>query len=392
MKQGPMSQHTLIIGGGSIGSATAYFLSELTGSGDRITVVERDPTYQSASSSLSASSIRQQFSTPVSVKLSQFGWEFMRSCTNEAGVPGGAVGLNERGYLFVGQQHQAESLRARADGNRALGVCIEEFTSSSLAERYPWMNTSDIAYAAIGTAGEGWFDGYMLQQLYHSRARVQGVEYVKGEVARLMTKGSRVVAAELSDGTRIEADKFLNAGGPWSAGVASTVGIDIPVRARRRTVFVVSCPHAIENFPILIDASGVFVRPEQHHFFVAVVPPADRDHDDLPLNPDFSLFEEIAWPALAERIPAFEALRIERAWAGYYEFNTVDHNGLVGQAGPVNFYLASGFSGHGLMHSAGVGRGMAELLTFEEYRSIDLTPLSPRRLETGEHIVEDAVY
>jgi FAD-dependent oxidoreductase domain-containing protein 1 len=123
-----------------------------------------------------------------------------------------------------------------------------------------------------------------------------------------------------------------------------------------------------------------------------VVPPEDRDADDLPLDPDFTLFEDTAWPTLAERIPAFEALRVERTWAGYYEFNTVDHNGLVGQVGPDNFYLATGFSGHGLMHSAGVGRGMAELLTHGGFRSIDLNPLSPRRLETGEHIVEDAVY
>lgn len=387
-----MSRHTLIIGGGGIGSATACFLSEMTGPGECITVVERDPTYQSASSSLSASSIRQQFSTPVSVKLSQFGWEFMRSCADEAGVPGGAVGLNERGYLFVGQAHQAESLRARAEGNRALGVAIEELSSAQLAERYPWMNTSDIAYAAIGAAGEGWFDGYMLQQLYRGRARERGVQYLKGDVARLHVQGSRVVAAELSDGSRIEADRVLNAGGAWSAAVARSVGIEIPVRARRRTIFVVSCPQAIPRFPILIDASGVFVRPEQHHFLVTVEPPAEQDLDDLPLDPDFSLFEDIAWPTLAERIPAFEALRVERAWAGYYEFNTVDHNGLVGQVGPENFYLASGFSGHGLMHSAGVGRGMAELLTYGEYRSIDLGPLSPRRLDTGELIVEDAVY
>jgi glycine/D-amino acid oxidase-like deaminating enzyme len=387
-----MSLHTLIIGGGGMGSATACFLSEMAAAGERITVVERDPTYQSASSSLSASSIRQQFSTPASVKLSQFGWDFMRSCVDEAGVPGGAVGLNERGYMFLGQEHQADSLRERADGNRALGVAISEFDPDELSARCPWLNVTDIAYASVGAAGEGWFDGYMLQQLYRGRARARGVQYVKGDVVRLHTRGTRVVSAELDDGSRIEADRFVNAAGAWSAPLARTVDVEIPVRARRRSIFVVSCPTPIPQFPILIDASGVFVRPEQHHFLVSVVPPADRDPDDLPLDPDFSLFDEIAWPTLAERIPAFEALRVERAWAGYYEFNTVDHNGLVGQIGPDNFYLATGFSGHGLMHSAGVGRGVAELLTHGGYRSIDLSPLSPRRLETGALIVEDAVY
>lgn len=387
-----MSQHTIIIGGGGIGSATACFLSDMAAAGDRITVIERDPSYQMASSSLSASSIRQQFSTPVSVQLSQFGWEFMHSCADEAGVAGGAVGLNSRGYMFLGREDQAASLRGRADLNRALNVPLVEFSPSELAARYPWMHCDDIAYAAMGTAGEGWFDGYMLQQLYRSRARSRGVQYVKAHAVGLETHGSKIVAAVLEDGSRIEGDQFVNAGGAWSATVARTVGVEIPVRARRRTIFVVSCPVPIADFPILIDTSGIFVRPEQHHFLCTVVPEAVNDHDDLPLDPDFSLFEEVIWPTLAERIPAFEALRVERTWAGYYEFNTVDHNGLVGQIGPDNFTLATGFSGHGLMHSAGVGRGVAELLTQGSFQTLDLSPLSPKRLETGHLIVEDAVY
>ncbi len=387
-----MGQHTIIIGGGGIGSATASFLAPASATGDRITVIERDPTYQTASSSLSASSIRQQFSTPVNVRLSQFGWEFMRSCTDEAGVPGGAVGLNERGYLFVGREHQADALRQRANGNRALDVGIQELTPQELATRYPWMHCDDLAYGAVAMSGEGWFDGYMLQQLYRSRARSNGVQYVHGDVLRLETHGSKVVAAILVDGSRIEGDRFVNAGGAWSAKVAHSVGVELPVRARRRTIFVVSCPTPIADFPILIDTSGIFVRPEQHHFLCTVSPEAKDDHDDLPLDPDFSLFDDLIWPTLAERIPAFEALRVERAWAGYYEYNTVDHNGLVGQIGPDNFIVATGFSGHGLMHSAGVGRGVAELLTHGAYQSIDLAELSPGRLETHHRIVEDAVY
>lgn len=385
-------RHTIIIGGGGMGSSTACFLSEMAAPGERITVIERDATYQTASSSLSASSIRQQFSTPVSVQLSQFGWEFMSSCADEAGVPGGAVGLNGRGYLFLGREDQAASLRQRANGNRALGISIQEFTREQLADRYPWMHCGDIAYGAIGTTGEGWFDGYMLQQLYRTRARSRGVRYAQGEVVHLEVRGSRIVAALLADGSRIEGDRFVNAGGAWSAIVARAVGVEVPVRARRRTIFVVSCPTPLADFPILIDSSGIFVRPEQHHFLCAVTPEDKDDHDDLPLDPDFPLFEDVIWPTLAERIPAFEALRVERAWAGYYEYNTVDHNGLVGQIGPDNFFVASGFSGHGLMHSAGVGRGMAELLTQGAYQTLDLSPLSPRRLETGDLIVEDAVY
>lgn len=386
-----MSRRTVIIGGGGIGSAIAFFLTTVAESTESITVIERDPTYRSASSSLSASSIRQQFSTPLNVKLSQFGYSFMQSCA-AGGVPGAAVGLTDRGYLFLGSAPQAAGLRQRASQVRELGGAVHEFELAELAIRYPWLRCDDIAYASIGVRGEGWFDGYMLQQLYRTRARAGGATYVHGNVVGLRCVGSRVTAVELADGSCVPADRVVNAGGPWSAAVARWVDVELPVRARRRTMFVVSCPTVLPEFPILIDTSGIFVRPEQHHFLCNVSPLEQHDHDDLPLEADFAVFEERIWPTLSERIPAFESLRIERAWAGYYEYNTADHNGLVGQVGPNNFYVATGFSGHGLMHSAGVGRGMAELLTYGEYRSLDLSPLLPQRLQTNRLIIEDAVY
>lgn len=382
-------KHTIIIGGGGIGSAIAYFLSSMQ-TGGRITVVERDPTYRSASSSLSASSIRQQFSTPINVQLSQFGYAFMQSMAG--GQQHSPVGLESRGYLFLGRDDQADSLRQRTRGVRELGGAVEEFDRAKLIDRYPWMRADDLVYASQGMEGEGWFDGYMLQQWYSSRARSAGATYVHGDVVGLRTQGSQVVSVDLANGECLRADQVIDAAGPWSAPVARLVDVNLPVRARRRTVFVVSCPQPPAEFPILIDSTGVFVRPEQKHFLCVLSPSAQRDLDDLPLDPDFTLFDEHIWPALAERVPAFESLRIERAWAGYYEFNTVDHNGLVGQVGPDNFYVATGFSGHGLMHSAGVGRGVAELLMHGAYETLDLTPLSPARLRTGRLIVEDAIY
>ncbi|WP_240057437.1 NAD(P)/FAD-dependent oxidoreductase [Paraburkholderia azotifigens] len=151
-------------------------------------------------------------------------------------------------------------------------------------------------------------------------------------------------------------------------------------------------PDADSGPPILIDTSGVYLRREQNHFLCIVSPSAEQDLDDLPLDANFAEFEDIIWPALAERIPAFEALRIEHTWAGYYEYNYLDHNGLVGQVGPENSYVAAGFSGHGMMHSPGVGRGMAELLGFGGFRTIDLSSLSPARLSSGNLIVEEGVY
>ena len=381
---------TLIIGGGAIGSAIACFLSSMPGGGE-VVVVERDPSYRAASSSLSASSIRQQFSTPLNIELSQFGFAFMMDCA-EGGVPGAAVGLTQSGYLFLGRPDQEEALRERTALARRMSVQVGEFDRAQLATAHPWMHTDDLSYAAFGLQGEGWFDGYLLQQVYRGRARAAGARYVQGDVAAVLCGGSRVAGVKLATGEEIAADRVVRAAGAWSAALGRTVGIELPVRARRRTAFCLSCPTPLPGLPVLIDTSGVYLRPEQRHFLAVLSPTAADDHDDLPLEPDLHQFEDAVWPLLAHRIPAFEALRVERAWAGYYEYNTADHNGLVGQFGPENFYVATGFSGHGLMHSAGVGRGMAELLCHGGYRTLDLSPLSPRRLETGRLIVERAVY
>jgi glycine/D-amino acid oxidase-like deaminating enzyme len=340
---------------------------------------------------LSCSSIRQQFSTPLNIRLSQFGWDFMQSRARD-GVPGAEVGLQPRGYLFLALAEQEAALRGRSALARSLGVALREYTGAELGAAFPWMRTEGLRYGVRGTDGEGWFDGYMLLQHYRSLARQAGVSYVKGDAVAFAEKGSRVTAVELDSAEVISGDRFVNAAGPWSAEVARRVGLEIPVRPRRRTPFLLSCPTPLPDFPILVDASGAYVRPEGSHFVAIVSPRADADPDEPPLDPDFRLFEETLWPTLAERVPAFEALRVERAWAGYYEYNTADQNGLVGQAGPDNFYLATGFSGHGLMHSAGIGRGLAELLVDGGYRSLDLSPLSPARLKTGPLIVEDAIY
>jgi glycine/D-amino acid oxidase-like deaminating enzyme len=387
-----MSERVVIVGGGAVGCSIAYFLSQQRSADREIWVIERDPTYQRASSALSASSIRQQFSTPVCIELSQFGYEFFATCEREKARFGAGVDLVDCGYLFLGNAQQEEALRRRSALAKSLGVKLREYTPAGLKERYPWISADDLAYAVEGMAGEGWFDGYSVMQWFRSRAREAGVHFVTGEAVRYRTARERITYVELSDGREIGADVFVNAAGAWCAPLARSLGAELPVRARRRSAFVVSCPTPIADLPILIDTSGVYLRREQNHFLCIVSPSAEQDLDDLPLDPNFAEFEEVIWPALAERIPAFEALRIEHTWAGYYEYNYLDHNGLVGQIGPKNSYVAAGFSGHGMMHSPGVGRGMAELLDFGEFRSIDLSSLSPARLTSGKLIVEEGVY
>ncbi len=156
-------------------------------------------------------------------------------------------------------------------------------------------------------------------------------------------------------------------------------GLQLPVFARRRTVYVISCPTALQPFPLLIDPTGFWIRPEAAGF-IAGFSPAD-DGDDQPLEPDYAAFEDHLWPALAHRIPAFEEARLERAWAGYFEMNTFDHNAILGPHPQLdNFLFMNGFSGHGMQQAPIIGRAIAELILHGRFDTLDLSELLYSRI------------
>jgi glycine/D-amino acid oxidase-like deaminating enzyme len=164
------------------------------------------------------------------------------------------------------------------------------------------------------------------------------------------------------------------------------------VRARRRCVFAFTCPTAVANCPLVVDPSGVWFRPEGSRFICGIAPAVPDDADDLPLEVDHALFDSRIWPALAARVPAFEAVRVRSSWAGYYEYNTFDQNGIVGPHPQIaNLLLANGFSGHGLQQAPAVGRGVAELIVHGGYRTLDLAALAFERIAAGRPLRELAV-
>ena len=385
-------QKVVIIGGGAIGSAVACFLlgdSEFDGS---VTVIERDPAYMRASSALSASSIRQQFSTAINIELSLFGIEFLRNAGELLAVDGERpdVGLREQGYLFLASEAGARVLEENHRLQASLGAATALLSPEALQHRFPWLSVEDVALGCLGLSGEGWFDGYSLLQAMRRKARSLGASYLAAEACGFDCEGSRIRSVRVADGSRIDCDVVVNAAGPWAREPAAWAGIELPVRARRRSVFVVSCPTHIDDAPLVIDPSGVYFRPEGKGQFICGTSPEESDDpDDLPLEVDHRLFEDTIWPALASRVPAFEALRQTSAWAGYYEHNTFDCNGIVGFHPEIlNFIFANGFSGHGLQQSPAVGRGVAELIVDGAYRSIDLAPLAFERIAANRPLLE----
>jgi glycine/D-amino acid oxidase-like deaminating enzyme len=368
----------VIAGGGVIGSACAYYLNSNRFRGT-IAVVEPDPTYTYAASARSAGSIRQQFSTPINIALSEFGLGFLRQAPPEA------AGLVVSSYLYLATAAGYHTLEQRSAIQRASQVPVALHDRAQLSQRYPWLATADLAAGSDTVGVEGWFDGYGLLNMLRAANERAGVCYLRDRVLGFeQSRDRRIVAASLQQHGRLGCGSAVLAAGTRSRELAAGVGLDLPVFARKRTVFVFSCPVAIPGCPLVIDPSGLWFRPEGGRFLCGV--PTDPDLDVSPddFAIDHGLFESIAWPILAHRVPAFEAVRVTSAWAGHYDYNVFDQNAFVGPVpGIPNLLLATGFSGHGLQHAPGIGRGLAEQIIFGEYRSLDLTPLSYARYLAG---------
>jgi FAD-dependent oxidoreductase domain-containing protein 1 len=368
----------VIAGGGVVGSACAYFLHTHPQFQGRIAVVEPDPSYRRAASALSASSIRQQFSTPLNIALSAFGMDFLRSAASRGFAP---LSLVESSYLYLATSAGLRALEERFTIQRSAQVPVQLLGRGALERRYPWINTSDLAAGTDTVGVEGWFDGYALLSSFRRANEHAGVRYLRDRVTRFVcSTPGRITAVALEQQGSVGCANVVLAAGTRSRELAADIGVELPIYPRKRTVCVFSCPQPIPGCPLLIDPSGLWFRPEGGRFLCGI--PEDPDPnvsaDDFTI--DHGLFESIAWPILAHRVPAFEAVRLASAWVGHYDYNTFDQNAFVGPVpGFANLLIACGFSGHGLQQAPAVGRGLAEHILLGAYRSLDLAPLSYER-------------
>ena len=389
---GPERADVVIVGGAIVGSSVAAFLAMRPDFDGRIVVVERDPSYRTSSTTLSAASIRLQFSTPLNVQISRFGVEVIKHPERYLAVDGEVpdVDFVENGYLFLATDAGLATLEHNHAVQRALDVAVELLSPAELRGRYPWLRTDDLAAGSLGLRDEGWFDAHALLQGMRRRARALGVEERTGEVVAIDRDGDRVTGVRLADGTRIDADWVVNAAGPRAAEIAAFVEVPLPVRPRKRLVYHVDSPADLGAAPLTIDPCGVYFRPEGATYITGFSPnAAEDDPDTLDLRVEHAPFETRVWPALAHRVPAFDQLRLLDAWAGHYEVNTLDHNAIVGPHPVVtNFLLANGFSGHGLQQAPAVARGLAEWIATGRYETLDLAPLGFGRIERGELVPE----
>ncbi|MGV6873919.1 NAD(P)/FAD-dependent oxidoreductase [Pseudochelatococcus sp. B33] len=393
-----MSYDIVIVGGAVVGSSIAYWLSQKLGERASVLVVERDSSYEFSSTALSTSAIRQQFSNPINVKISQFGVEFISGFTERMAPfykdePAPDLGFKEYGYLYCISPEGEQAARERVELQRSLGAHTLFLEPGPLKDRFPWLNVEDLAGGSWGSRAEGWFDSMGLLNGLRRAARASGIEYIDNAVTGLELNSGRVTAARLSTGESIACGVLVNAAGPRAQQVAAMAGLSIPVAPHKRYSFVFASTTPIPGrMPNVIDLSGAFVRPEGELFLTGNTPLDDgpADYDDFDTR--YQEFDERIWPALWHRIPAFDALRVMQSWTGHYEYNMLDHNGIVGFHPDVtNFMFANGFSGHGLQQSPAVGRAVAELIVEGGFRTLDLTPFRYERIPLNEPFLEEAV-
>ena len=391
------SYDVVIIGGAMLGSATAWFLADNPDFQGRVLVVERDPSYEWAATSHTNSCIRQQFSTELNVRISQFGAAFVQDLPRHMGAVAGAPKLKIQnfGYLYLANTPEfAEVLRASHRVQAAAGAGTRLLTAAEIKAEYPFYQVDDLVLGSINTKDEGYFDGITLFDRFRSQARARGVEYIANEVVAITKAGSRAVSVTLRSGEVVACGQVVNASGTRGAATARMVGIEIPVEPRKRFTWVISAETPLaRDLPLTIDPSGVHMRQDGRASYM-IGGHTDDDpavaFDDFAM--DHGIWQDHIWPTIASRIPQFEAVKVQREWVGHYDFNLLDQNAITGPHPEVtNFLFLNGFSGHGLQQSPAMGRGTAEWLTYGAYRTLDLSPLGFARIAAGRPFREKAI-
>ena len=386
----------MIIGGGVVGSSIAYHLRHRDLDVE-VVVVERDATYARASSRLAMGGIRQQFSSQINIQLAQHSVKFYRQLDAMFGrLEAEPVNFHQRGYLFLVDSQNAERFEKRVARQRKLGAYVERLEIGQIRRLVPDLILDDIEFGVFGPQ-----DGYanpraILAQFRHAATQA-GARYVADSVTAIEQRDGRLHAIVTESGERIHTETVVAAAGAYSASVGRIAGVEIPIQPVRQQLFRCALPRRWPyRFPVVVDPTGVHWRHED--------PDGPDDADRIVIartNPDevpgenfvcdMARWEPDFRDPLVERIPALEDIRLLEGWAGLYEM-TADHNPLVGAHPDLGgFYVASGFSGHGVMMAPGVGHAMSELVLTGRSTAIDLSPFDVTRFSRGEQFWDDAM-
>jgi glycine/D-amino acid oxidase-like deaminating enzyme len=392
------SYDVVIIGGAKIGSAIAWFLTRNSGFDGSILVIEKDASYQFSSTAHTNSCMRQQFSSEINVRISQFAADYVKDFqhyfNSDPRVP--PIYFHSFGYLYLADTKPfADALRAAQKVQSRCGAGTKVMSPQEIQQNYPFYCLDDVILGSHNLIDEGYYDGNTVFDWWRRSAREYGVEYLDNEVVDITqnARGDRVETLVLATGDEVSCGNVVNATGPRAAVTARMLGVDIPVEPRKRYSYIFKAAKPLNcDLPLTIDPSGVHFRSDGTNYLAGCAPDNDLavDYDDF--VQDYSLWEDKVWPAIAARVPQFEEIKLINSWVGHYAFNSFDQNAILGAHNQIeNFIFANGFSGHGFQQAPAVGRGISELIAHGEYRSLDLTPFDFSRIKKKQPFIERAV-
>jgi sarcosine oxidase subunit beta len=375
-----------IVGAGVVGCSIAFHLARMGQRGVRL--LEREPLPGAGSTSKANGGIRAQFTTDVNIAMSLASMDILDALAPEIGEP---PLYRKAGYLFVtASGARLRAMESAAEWQRTRGVAVEVLDEGGVRARAPWLS-GRIAGGTFG-ARDGFIDPGGLCGFFLREATQAGVEIRYGaEVAGIGRLASGAFRLRTAAG-EITARAVVNAAGPWSRKVAEMVGVELPVDPVRRHLLITGpCAALPPLIPMTIDAdSGVLIRREGDRILIAYSNPDEPPGFNTTFDSAFA--ERIAGP-LEERFPAVAEAGIDRrrSWAGLYEV-TPDHHAVLGAIpGIPGFFLANGFSGHGVMHAPAAGRAIAEWIVHGRSESVDVSALSIDRFARGALIHERMV-
>lgn len=371
-----------------MGCSTAYSL-KTRDSNLRVAVVERDPSYEKASSTLSWANVRINFSLKENIQISQYTKEIISGFESEMSVDGENpfIAWRPDGNLFLFDEDSAVVARKALELQKELGCAVEWLPPSEIKARYPLYNLSGIVGGTLGI-DDGYLDGYAMLMGYRNKAKSLGASFLNAEVASVVTGDGVVRGVELVSGLALKAPVVINCAGAWATRVARTAGVELPIAPTKRQVFAVDTAVKPQGtLPLTVWPSGFCFRSETGDLLLV-----GKAMPDDPVGFEFTWedkrFTEGLWPELAQVVPTFDTLKLVRGWAGLYAINLLDQNAILGQWPELKgFYLANGFSGHGLQQAPAVGRYLSELI-LDLPISLDLSVFRPERILDNKPIKE----
>ncbi len=387
----PNDSTVVIIGGAIIGSSTAYYLAS-AGRAASVVVIEPDPSYEFAATPRATGTVRRTFSLPEKVAMSTYANTVYRNFAEYVTVDGelpGDASFKPGGYLYMvaGTQGvgQIEAVKKTMD---AAGVRTEILERTAVRAKFPSIFIDDID-AGLWSPDDGWIDPSGALHGFKGKARALGVEYRKDRVIGINVEGRTAQSVRLESGATLDAACIVNCANCWAPDVSRFVGMTIPVAPLRRMSYYFETRNALDPLPLTRDMNGISVRPEGRGYLTGLTDYKTPYGFNWDL--DYKWFDDEVWPRLASRIPAFESLKLQSCWSGHYDMSVFDRCPFVGPwTGHIdNFYVAAGFSGHGLQHAPAVGRGLTELITTGRFQTLDLSRLSFGRYERDQPLVDE---